>query len=196
MNKAKASMDVDGDASSMEANPTSTILATPTSDQDSLSPLAEEDTEMADDSKSLLPHRSQSKKGVRIDDHYYFEDDEPQLVKKKNTKGLNDYQLAWQVSDYDESADEDADENEVEMGDAYEEDGSELSYHEEDTSDLPDTASEMHVDLSPEEEAKQFPPSPSRRANSRHELFKARETDAHFPDEVEFQPTIPARTRF
>src|SRR5271170_5232484 len=153
MNKAKASMDVDGDASSMEANPTSTILATPTSDQDSLSPLAEEDTEMADDSKSLLPHRSQSKKGVRIDDHYYFEDDEPQLVKKKNTKGLNDYQLAWQVSDSDESGDDDGADDEVGMEDAYEND-TELSYHEDETSELLDTASEMHIDLSPEEEAK------------------------------------------
>ena len=32
--------------------------------------------------------------------------------------------------------------------------------------------------------------------NSRHELFKARETDAHFPDEVEYPPNVPARTRF
>lgn len=31
---------------------------------------------------------------------------------------------------------------------------------------------------------------------SRHEAFKARETDAHFPDEVEYSPNIPARTRF
>lgn len=31
---------------------------------------------------------------------------------------------------------------------------------------------------------------------NRHELFKARESDAHFPDEVEYPPTIPARTRF
>ena len=104
-------MDVDRDASSMDTNPTSTILASPTADQDSLSPLAEEDTEMAEDTKSLLSHRSQSKKGVRIDDHYYFEDDEPQLVKKKNTKGLSDYQLAWQVSDSEESADEEGDGN-------------------------------------------------------------------------------------
>src|SRR5271154_548 len=32
--------------------------------------------------------------------------------------------------------------------------------------------------------------------NIRHELFKARETDAHFPDEVEYPPNTPARTRF
>jgi len=147
-------MDIDGDASSMDVNPISTVLATPTVDQDSLSPLAEEDTEMADDTKSLLSHRSQSKKGVRIDDHYYFEDDEPQLVKKKNTKGLSDYQLAWQVSDSDESGDENGEEDDVGMEDAYEND-TELSYHEEDTSELADTASEMHVDLSPEEEEKQ-----------------------------------------
>jgi len=147
-------MDIDADNSSMDANPTSTILATPTDNQDSISPLAEEDTEMADDAKSLLSHRSQSKKGVRIDDHYYFEDDEPQQVKKKNTKGLSEYQAAWLVSDSDESDPEQVEADEIEMEDAWEND-SEISYHEEDQSEAADTASEMHVDLSPEEEAKQ-----------------------------------------
>jgi len=147
-------MEVDEDASSMDADPISTVLATPTAEQDSLSLLAEEDTEMTDDTKSLLSHRSQSRKGVRIDDHYYFEGDEPQLVKKKNTKGLSDYQLAWQVSDSDESGDDDGADDEVGMEDAYEND-TELSYHEDETSELLDTASEMHIDLSPEEEAKQ-----------------------------------------
>jgi len=156
-NKSNGAMDIDGDNSIMDANPTSTILATPTGDQDSLSPLAEEDAEMADDTKSLLSHRSQSRKGIRIDDHYYFEDDEPQQVKKKNTKGLSEYQAAWQISDADESDAEEGEEDEVEMEDAYEND-SELSYHEEDASELADTASEMHVDLSPEEEAKQYYP--------------------------------------
>src|SRR5271156_2642506 len=33
-------------------------------------------------------------------------------------------------------------------------------------------------------------------ANARHELFKARETDARFPDEVEYLPTTTARSRF
>ena len=75
-------MDIDGDATSMDVNPTSTILATPTPDQDSLSPLADEDTDMIDDTKSLHSHRSQTQKGVRIDDHYYFADDEPELIKK------------------------------------------------------------------------------------------------------------------
>ena len=32
--------------------------------------------------------------------------------------------------------------------------------------------------------------------HDRHALFKAREEDARFPDEVEFAPDVPARTRF
>jgi hypothetical protein len=145
-------MDIDGDASSMDANPISSVLATPTSEQDSLSPLADEDTEMTDDAKSLHSHRSQSQKGVRIDDHYYFEDDDPELVQKKPRKGMNDYQAAWYISDSEDN--DKNDEDEIEMEDAYDNE-SEASYHEEEQSDMGDTTSEMHVDLSPEEEARQ-----------------------------------------
>ena len=147
-------MDVDDDPSSMDTNPISTVLATSTIGQDALSPLAGEDTEMADDTKSLLSQRSQRKNGVRIDNHYYFEDEEPQLVQKKVPKGLSDYQAAWQISDSDASGNEEQSEGEIEMEDAYEDD-SETAHHEEDKSEMEDTASEMHVDLSPEEEAKQ-----------------------------------------
>jgi pre-rRNA-processing protein TSR1 len=149
-------MDVDGDVSSMDTNPTSIVLAIPTADQDSLSLLAEEDTEMADDTKSLLSRRSQSQKGVRIDNHYYFEDDEPQLVQKKNTKGLTDYQQAWQISDESEGGEDiEEDGEEIEMDDAFD-DGFEPRYNDGDQSEPADTASEMHIDLSPEEEAKQY----------------------------------------
>ena len=145
-------MDVDGDSSSMDANPISTVLAIPTSEQDSLSPLADEDTEMTDDAKSLHSHRSQTQKGVRIDDHYYFEDDSPEQVKRKPRKGLNDYQAAWHISDSEESDKEG--EDEVKMEDAPDNE-SEVSYDDEEQSDIDDSTSEMHVDLSPEEEARQ-----------------------------------------
>jgi pre-rRNA-processing protein TSR1 len=145
------SMDIDEDVTSMDANPTSTILAIPTSQQESLTPLADdEDTEMADDSKSLHSHPSQPQKGVRIDDHYYFADDEPEIVKKK---AANDYQAAWYISDSDESDNDNDDEPEVEMDDIYDNE-SVASYHE-DPSETGDIVSEMHVDLSPEEEARQ-----------------------------------------
>jgi pre-rRNA-processing protein TSR1 len=185
-------MDIDGDVASMDVNPTSTILATPTSGQDSLSPLADEDTDMIDDAKSLHSHRDQFRKGVRIDDHYYFADDEPELIKKRPVKGLSDYEAAWYISDSAESDHDEADE--VEMEDAYD-DEPETSYYVDNQSEAGDVASEMHVDLSPEEEERQYYLS-SKTTNSRHELFKARETDAHFPDEVEYLPNVPARTRF
>ena len=138
----------------MDTTPTSTILAAPTSEQDSLSPLADGDTEMTEDSKSIHSHRPQSQKGVRIDDHYYFPDDEPELVKRKPSNKLNDYQEAWHISDSNESDNEDDEDQEIEMEDVSENE-SETSYHEESQSEAGDTASEMHIELSPEEEERQ-----------------------------------------
>src|SRR5271156_1008118 len=146
-------MDLDADGTSMDASATITTLAAPTAEQDSLSPLAVVDEEMADETKSLHSHRSQSQKGVRIDDHYYFED-EAHPVKKKLPKGVNDYEAAWYVSDEDDSSNED--EEEVEMEDAYETESEASVHDEEEPSDAGDTATEMHVDLSPEEEAEQY----------------------------------------
>jgi len=142
----------------MDVNPISTVLATPTSDQDSLSPLAEEDADMQDDTKSLHSNRPQTQKGVRIDDHYYFADEEPQQVKKKTPKGLSDYQAAWYISDSNDSDVDDESElenEEVVMEDVSEGDG---EFVDDEQSEMGDTASEMHVDLSPEEEARQYPP--------------------------------------
>lgn len=151
--KSEVSMDVDGNTSSMDAIPDATILASPTSDQDTLSPLADEDAEMADDNKSIHSHKPQSRKGVRIDDHYYFEDDEPEQVKKNLAKGSNDYQAAWYINDHNES-ESDEDEDEIEMDEAFD-DESETSYREEEQSDIDEAVSEMDVDLSPEEERRQ-----------------------------------------
>jgi hypothetical protein len=135
----------------MDIKPTSTILATPSPEQDSLSSLAEVDIDMIDDTKSVLSQRSQSQRGVRIDDHYYFQDNEPEEARKKPGRGLNDYQTAWNISDSNNESD---DLDEVEMEDAYETE-SNASYEEE-QSEMGDTTSEMHVDLSPEEEAIQY----------------------------------------
>lgn len=140
----------------MDANPVSTVLALPSADQDSLSTLANEDEEMNDDSRSLHSRKSQNQKGVRIDDHYYFEDEEPQGVKKSFK---NEYQEAWYISD-SEQDDEDGevDDHEIEMEDVSDD---EFEYREDEgTSEIADTASEMHIELSPEEEAKQYPPKP------------------------------------
>jgi hypothetical protein len=135
----------------MDFKPTSSILATPSPEQDSLSYVAEIDIDMSDDTKSVLSRRSQSQKGVRIDDHYYFQDNEPEEARKKPGKHLNDYQTAWNIGDSDNESD---DSDEVEMQDAYETE-SHASYEDE-QSEMDDTASEMHIDLSPEEEAIQY----------------------------------------
>jgi hypothetical protein len=152
-------MDEDGTSSTMDANPVSTVLALPSSDQDSLSTLASEDEEMNDDSKSLHSRKSQNQKGVRIDDHYYFEDEEPQVIKKSSQ---NEYQEAWYISDSEQDEEDGEDEDhEIEMEDVSD-DGFDGPYREEEgASEMADTASEMHIELSPEEEAKQYPPSPS-----------------------------------
>jgi len=151
-------MEVDVPSSTMDVNPVSTILAQPSSYQDSLSTLASQDEEMNDDSRSLHSRRSQAQKGVRIDDHYYFSDEEPQDVKKSSQ---NDYKAAWYISDseQDDEHGED-DEHEIEMEDVSD-DEPDVPYREDEgTSEMADTVSEMHVDLSPEEDAKQFHPIP------------------------------------
>jgi len=159
--KAKGSMDIDGDRSSMDVNPVSTVLAIPSADQDTLSPLADAEVTMEDDTKSIISHRSQSQKGVRIDDHYYFPDEDPQPVRRKHGKNTNDYQEAWHISDSDESGDDQDMDHEDEMEYPSDDDADQIngSYHdEEEQSDAGDTASEMHLDLSPEEEARQYSP--------------------------------------
>jgi hypothetical protein len=144
-------VDVDADSSKMDSNPISTVLATPSSDQDSLSPLADEDENM-DDDMDLPLQKSQTQKGVRIDDHYYFEDEEAEVV-EKGSRGKNDFQEAWYISDSNDSEDED-DAEEVEMDEVYE-DEPEPQYLEEDRTEMDDSVSEMDIDLSPEEEARQ-----------------------------------------
>ena len=156
----RGSMDVDEGVTSMDANPISTVLATPTADQDSLSQLAEIDTEMVDDAKSIVSHRSQTHKGVRIDDHYYFEDEEPELVKKKALKGLTDYQAAWYISDTNEDSDDNEqgrEDEEMELSENEQDEyPPESSYNHDIQSEADDATSEMHVDLTPEEEARQY----------------------------------------
>jgi hypothetical protein len=150
-------MDIDGDMSSMDVNPTSTVLATPSVDQDSLSSLAEAEVTMEDDTKSIMSHRSQSKKGVRIDDHYYFPDENPEPVRRKHGKNTNDYQEAWHISDSEDDNDQDMDDEAKMEYPSDDDDHLNGSYHDgEDQSEAGDTASEMHLDLSPEEEARQY----------------------------------------
>jgi hypothetical protein len=147
-------MDVDSSSSTMDINPVFTTLARPSSDQDSLCTLANEDEEMNDDTRSLHSRKSQQQKGVRIDDHYYFADEEPQVVKKSSQ---NDYQAAWYISDSEEDEEGDEEEeHEVEMEDVSDDELDGPYREDEETTEMTDAASEMHIDLSPEEEAKQY----------------------------------------
>ena len=149
----------------------------PTTDQDSLSPLADEDTDMIDDAKSLHSHRSQTQKGVRIDDHYYFADEEPELIKKKPMKGMSDYQAAWYISDSDESDHDETDE--IEMEDVNENEP-ETSYHEDNQSEAGDTAVKCTSTFRLRKKQDSIILS-SNNTNNRHELFKARDNRCTLP---------------
>jgi pre-rRNA-processing protein TSR1 len=145
-------MDMDDEATSMDVNPTSTVLATPSENQDSLSQLADEDIDMTEDSKSPPSHPA---KGVRIDDHYYFPNDDPEQVQKNPPKGLSDYQAAWYVADSLSDSEEEEDQDDIEM---HEDDEILSAFGPEDgeeQSEL-DAQSQMHIDLSPEEETRQY----------------------------------------
>ena len=146
-------MDVDAIPTSVEVNPVRAVLETPSSDLDSLSQLADRDADMVDDDSRS--NRPEKQRGVRIDDHYYFHDEEPELVKKKPRKGVSDYQASWYVSDSGEDSESGEDENgDIEMND--EDNCSENFSEDNDGQSEIDTNSEMHIDLSPEEEKKQY----------------------------------------
>jgi pre-rRNA-processing protein TSR1 len=163
----------------------------PSPEQDNLDEYAPEVTEMPDADEMSMA--GEEKKGVLLDDHHYFSDDNSHIPSKpkKLPIGTSDYQAAWyleDVSDSDEDWEED-EQGDVEMASE--------SVNPEDGFVAPDAAteavpteypeSEMHVDADEEEEAAQLQEYRSRK--------KEAEEDLEFPDEIELPPNVLARER-
>ncbi|CAK9437412.1 uncharacterized protein LODBEIA_P17900 [Lodderomyces beijingensis] len=124
--------------------------------------------------------------GVRSEGKIYFDDDaSASQIAKRVPRGTSEYQKKWFVEDVldenasdleDEEAEAEVEEEEVmaeeeEEGEEGQKEGAFINA----TTDYAD--SEMHIDLSPEEEQRQL-----------EEFRKAAKEDLEFPDEIELNP--------
>ncbi|KAJ9261669.1 hypothetical protein DTO212C5_8241 [Paecilomyces variotii] len=181
-----------GDAMNVDENESTQVLDAPTEDRDDMATVAPEEIEMEDD--DMLSVADTERKGVLLDDHHYFSDDETHIPPrpKRLPKGTSDYQAAWYLDDVSDSGSDLEDEDEeMEMDTSGNpEDGvfpeRQDAMTEAGPSEYPQ--SEMFLDPSPEDEADQLE---EYRASRRNEAKE----DLEFPDEIELHPNVLARER-
>lgn len=178
------------------------VLESPTEDQDDLLELSPEEIMMEDDfedfDEGMTTATSRSdKRGVLLDDHHYYSDDETHvaLVPKRLPKGTSSYQSAWFLGD--NGSDSESDYEDVdEQGDvsilapALPQDGVEGFAPREPTEGAPTTyaQSEMFLDPTPEDDAEELAAFRARKGDEAEE-------DREFPDEIELHPGVLARER-
>ena len=193
-NPVSESMAVDEEGASEE------VLQTPGHDQEENLELAPLEVAMGTQDESITPGSNIERRGVLLDDHHYFSEDETHIPEApiRVPKGTSQYQSAWFLgdmsdsgSDYEETVDKDGD---IAMSTtALPQDGVEgldrQHYHdptEATPSEYPQ--SEMFLDPSPDEEAAQL-------ADYRAQRKNAADEDLEFPDEIELHPNVLARER-
>ncbi|KAL9607750.1 MAG: hypothetical protein Q9167_007362 [Letrouitia subvulpina] len=196
-------MSVKNGADVMVVEPSTTnnaVLEVSDVDRDDLAELAPFEENMANSDDVPVSVVSMGKRGVLLDEHRYFSDDESHLPPppKRLPKGTSSYQAAWflgETSDFsDEDEDEFDEEGDVAMDRAPQpEDGVEdidegTQRHPTDTIPSEYPPSEMFLDPSPEDEMVQLAEYRARRKDEALE-------DLHFPDEIELHPNVLARER-
>ena len=180
--------------------PQESVLELPDQDQDDLDELAPYEAIMDDVDDPARSEVSTERRGVLLDDHHYFSDDETHLPEppKRLPKGTSSYQAAWFLGDVSDSGSDYEDEVDHE-GDflmdapALPQDGTEglnKATQREPTEPTPSEypQSEMFLDPSPDEEAAQL-------AEYRSQRKIEAEEDREFPDEIELHPNVLARER-
>ncbi|KAJ5759516.1 Ribosome biogenesis protein tsr1 [Penicillium odoratum] len=182
------------DSMNVDTNETTQILDSPTADQDDMAVIAPEEIEMEDD--DMLSMADPERKGVLLDDHHYFSDDDSHIPSKPKRlpKGTSEYQSAWYLADVSDSGsdidDGDEDEDmEMDTGGAPE-DGVFPDHADAMTEGGPSEypQSEMFLDPSPEDESQELADYRASRRNQADE-------DLEFPDEIELHPNVLARER-
>ena len=175
------------------------LLDTPTVDQDDMADLAPEEIMMDDDIDATMSVATSDKRGVLLDDHHYFSDDQTHMPAKPKRlpKGTSAYQAAWYLGDNfsDSGSDyEDVDEQgDFSMGaPALPQDGVEGFAPREPTEFAPTeyAKSEMFLDPTPDDEAEA-----EQLAAFRNRNVDEAEDDREFPDEIELHPHVLARER-
>ncbi|ORY64441.1 putative pre-rRNA processing protein Tsr1 [Pseudomassariella vexata] len=172
------------------------ILETPGEDQDDLAELAPEEVVMEDMDADTASIATTAQKGVLLDDHHYFSEDEESkpAQPKKLPKGTSNYQAAWYLEDVSDSEsdmdDEDMQDAPEEPMQAGPEDGIEGMAAPEPTevamSEYPQ--SERFEELDEDDDAQQL-------AAYRARKHDEAEEDMEFPDEIELHPHVLARER-
>lgn len=181
------------------------IIEVPDEGQDDPADLAPYDATMEDYSEMPVSEAPTERRGVLLDDHRYFSDDESHLPQppKRLPKGTSAYQAAWflgdDVSDSGSDVSEDAvdDEGDVAMtAPAMPQDGLEgldtgtqRDPTEATRSEYPQ--SEMFLDPSPEDEREIGQLAEHRSQRRKNEA----DNDLEFPDEIELHPNVLARER-
>ncbi|OAL39268.1 hypothetical protein AYO20_01586 [Fonsecaea nubica] len=177
----------------------------PTADQDDLAELAPEEAEMQDAASTVA---TTEHKGVLLDDHHYFSDDNSHIPPrpKKLPPGTSNYQAAWFLDDVSDSESdmmsEDGDrDGDVAMDAEQEspniEDGGSVTGGKA-PSEYPQ--SEMNLDNDDDEEDNDAPLEAEEEARQLAEFRASRrkreaEEDLEFPDEIELHPDVLARER-
>ncbi|KAK9324979.1 hypothetical protein V1517DRAFT_315667 [Lipomyces orientalis] len=185
------SMAIDGHATVQFAG---NFTALPTMDQDDLDEYSPEE-KLPDVGMENEYEEPEMQRGVRLDDHFYLSDDEEQearTLKDKNRipKGMSEYQARWILEENSDDEYDNADDASSNGGDQLMElDGDDArsvapTATEYGATEM-DAQSEMFVDLSPEEEARQL-----------KEYREREKEDTEFPDEVELPPEVSAKERF
>ncbi|EGW33881.1 uncharacterized protein SPAPADRAFT_135341 [Spathaspora passalidarum NRRL Y-27907] len=175
--RKRATMDVDDVVDSYH----------PDENQETLDEIYPEEVDMeADDYDDFDWEGENNNLGVRTEGRIYFDDDgvKRPMEKRRLPKGTSEYQSRWLVDDVLENASDLEDEDEIQQ-DVLEidEEPMEATATEYATTEVGD-ATDMHVDLSPEEETRQL------------EEFRALEKDdLDFPDELELHPNESAKER-
>lgn len=163
----------------------------PSTEQDNLDDYAPETAEMPD--AGDVGVTGEDKKGVLLDDHHYFSDDNSHIPAKpkKLPAGTSDYQAAWYLDDVSDSDDdwEEDEQGDIEMvsENSKPEDGFVAPDNATEAAPTEYPESEMHVDADEDTEAQQLQEYRSRK--------KEAEEDLDFPDEIELHPNVLARER-
>ena len=175
-----------------------TILEVPDGEQDDLAELAPYDIAMDDVDDLPISEALIEKRGVLLDDHHYFSDDETHLPEapKRLPKGTSNYQAAWFLGDMSDSGsdiEDDEDGDQAMDAPALPQDGLEgldQATQRDPTEMAPSEypQSEAFLDPSPDDEAAQL-------AEYRSQRKTEAEEDLEFPDEIELHPKVLARER-
>ena len=176
------------------------LLERPDEKREDLTDLAPDDVEMFNDDGPVVSKVPRERRGVLLDDHHYFSDDETHLPEapKRLPKGTSSYQAAWFLGDESDSGSDDEDlvdvDGDLDMDSpALPQDGLEgldLAT-QRDPTELGTTGypqSEMFLDPSPNEEAEELEAYRALRKNEAAD-------DLEFPDEIELHPNVLARER-